>query len=274
MGFGMSGGQPVDGLIGFEVLSRFITTFDYGKNQVVLQLPDNAQTGGADVIPFVLDGRQPQYACTLDGISSQCTLDTGSRSSISLMSPFMAAHPQVIPQNTSAVGINGFGFGGPAMGKLGRLQSYGMGKYTLQDVVADFTTQEKGALAAPAVAANVGGGIWKRFALTLDYYKQTMALTPNSAYDTPDTYERAGLFLLNRGGKYIVIDSRPGTAAAKAGIVKGDTITTIDGKPASSMSLQAVRQLFFQAPGTIIHMGLTAKDGTERTVNLVLTNFV
>ena len=39
MGFGISGGQPVDGLIGFEVLSRFISTFDYGKSRIVLQMP-------------------------------------------------------------------------------------------------------------------------------------------------------------------------------------------------------------------------------------------
>jgi hypothetical protein len=276
LGFGMSGGQPVDGLIGFEVLSRFVTTFDYGAGRVVLRMPGTnlPGSGGADVVPFVLDGRQPQFACTIEAIASQCTLDTGARDSISLMAPFIAAHPQVVPATLSAVGVTGFGFGGPAFGKLGRLRTVGFGTFTLPDVVADFTTQEKGAFAAPFVAANIGGNIWRRFTLTLDYGKQTMTLTPNGAFDGPDVYERAGLFLLNRAGKYVVLDARPGAPAAQAGIVKGDTIDSIDGKPASSMSLAAVRELFFGPPGTVLHFVLTAKDGTKRSVAVTLRDFV
>ncbi|HEY1655527.1 MAG TPA: aspartyl protease family protein, partial [Candidatus Tumulicola sp.] len=274
MGFGMSSGQPVDGLIGFEVLSRFVTTFDYGHNRVVLQMPGAGAPAGADVLPFVLDGRQPQFACGIDGIAAQCTVDTGARDSITLMGPFMAAHPQVVPKTLTAAGVTGFGFGGPSFGKLGRIGSVSFGSFTLPQVVGDFTTQEKGAFAVPFVAANVGGGIWKRFALTLDYGKQTMALVANDSLNKPDVYERAGLFLLNRGGKYVVLDARPGTPAAQAGIVKGDVIATIDGKAASSMTLQAVRELFFGQPGTVLHLGLIGKDGTQRTVALTLQDFV
>lgn len=275
MGFGMSAGRPVDGLIGFEVLSRFVTTFDYGNNRVVLAMPGTAApANGAHVVPFVLDGRQPQFGCDIDGIAAQCTVDTGARDSITLMGPFMAAHPQVVPKTLTAAGVNGFGFGGPALGRLGRLGSLAFASYTLPGVVADFTTQEKGAFAVPFVAANVGGGIWKRFALTLDYGKQTMALVANAAFDRRDEYERAGVFLLNRGGKYLVLDVRPGTPAAQAGIVKGDTIETIDGKPASDMSLQALRELFFGQPGTVVHLGLAGKDGTQRNVTLTLQDFV
>jgi Aspartyl protease/PDZ domain len=275
LGFGMSAGQPVDGLIGFEVLSRFVTTFDYGTNRVVLAMPGTAApASGAHVVPFVLDGRQPQFGCDIDGIGAQCTVDTGARDSITLMGPFTNAHPQVVPKTLTAVGVNGFGVGGPSLGRLGRLGSLAFASYTMPGVVADFTTQEKGAFAVPFVAANVGGGIWKRFALTLDYQKQTMALVANAGFDRRDVYERAGLFLLNRGGKYVVLDARPGTPAAQAGIVKGDTVVTIDGKPASDMSLQAVRQLFFGEPGTVLHLGLTGKDGAQRNVTLTLQDFV
>ena len=42
-GFGMSSGKPVDGLIGFEVLARFLTTFDYANGRVVLRTPSASQ---------------------------------------------------------------------------------------------------------------------------------------------------------------------------------------------------------------------------------------
>jgi hypothetical protein len=274
MGFGVGAGQKVDGLIGFEVLSRFITTFDYGARTVTLALPGTPQPPGADIVHFVLDGRQPQFPCRLDTVAAQCTLDTGSRDSITLLSPFIAAHPQVMPAKLSAVGVDGFGLGGPELGSLGRLRSLKIGSFTLNDVVADYTAQKKGAFAAPFVAANVGGGIWKRFTMTLDYRAQTMALVPNAALDTPDQYEHAGLFLIDEGGKYVVIDARPKTPAAAAGIVRGDIITSVDGTPASSMTLQQLRERFLEPPGTLLHLGVANKAGVTRTVDLTLRDWI
>ncbi|MBV8244833.1 MAG: aspartyl protease family protein [Candidatus Eremiobacteraeota bacterium] len=274
-GFGISGGQRVDGLIGFEMLARFVTTFDYANGRVIFQMPDGASApAGGQSLPFVLDGRQPQFACTIDGVSDQCTLDTGARDSMTFYGPFLAAHPTVVPKTLTAPGVNGFGFGGPAMGRLGRVASLQIGTMTLKDVVGDYTTQDKGAFAMPFLAANVGGNVWRRFTLTLDYGTQTMTLAPNAAFDQPDVYERAGLFLINRNGKYTVLDARPGTAAAQAGIVRGDVIDSIDGKSTSDMSLQQVRQTFFGAPGTALRLVLTGKDGAQRTVTLTLRDFV
>ena len=276
MGFGLSSGRPVDGLIGFEVLSRFITTFDYAGKSVTLAMPGNAPAApsASKTSPFVLDGRQPQFACGIDGVDTQCTLDTGARDSITLFGPFLTAHPQVVPATLSGVGVTGFGFGGPAFGKLGRIASVAFGGFTLPEVIGDFTTQTKGAFAAPFIAANVGGNLFRRFTLTLDYAKQTMTLTPNAAFGERDTYERAGLFLLNRDGKYLVLDARPGTPAADAGLVKGDTIVSVDGKPAAGMTLQQVRELFYGVPGTAIRMTVTGKDGTSRDVIVTLRDYV
>ncbi|HTA39300.1 MAG TPA: aspartyl protease family protein [Candidatus Acidoferrales bacterium] len=273
-GFGITAGQQVDGLIGFEVLARFVTTFDYGANKVVFTMPGAPPPAGADVIPFVLDGKQPQFACSIDSVATQCSLDTGARDSITLLSPFVAAHPQVVPPIVSAEGVNGFGLGGPAMGKLGRIARLGIGDYTLENVVADFSTQTKGAFASPFTAANVGGGVWKRFALTLDYDTLKMALVPNDQFKEQDFYERAGLFLISRDGAITVLDSRAGTPAAQAGIVKGDTIATIDGKATSSMTLQDIRKLFSGTPGTALQVGLIAKDGSKRTVTVTLRDYI
>ncbi len=273
-GFGITAGQQVDGLIGFEVLARFVTTFDYGANRVILAMPGAQPPAGSDIIPFVMDSKQPQFACSIDSIATQCSLDTGARDSITLMSPFVANHPQIVPAIVSAEGVNGFGFGGPAMGKLGRIARLGIGDYTLENIIADFSTQKEGAFASPFTAANVGGGIWKRVSLTLDYNTLKMALLPNDQFKDQDFYERAGLFLINRNGTITVFDSRPGTPAAQAGIVKGDTIATIDGKATSSMSLQDVRKLFSGAPGTALQVGLTAKDGSKRTVTVNLRDYI
>jgi predicted metalloprotease with PDZ domain len=149
-----------------------------------------------------------------------------------------------------------------------------VGPFTLSGVVADFTSDENGTMALPFVAGNVGGNIWRRFALTLDYNKLSMTLVPNDEYLAPDVYERAGLFLVNRDGKYVVLDARPGAAAVAAGIAKGDIIESINGVQAATMSLQAVRNLFLNAPGTRLTLGLINKDGIRRNATLTLRDLV
>jgi hypothetical protein len=274
-GFGVSAGRPVDGLIGWEVLARFVTTFDYAGNQVTLSMPGSAPAiENGHVVPFVFYGTQPQIACTIDGIAGECTIDTGARDTITFMTPFVAAHPQIVPAVMTAEGVDGFGFGGAALGKLGRVASVGIDDIQLTNLVGDFSTQKAGALAAPFVAANIGGNLLRRFTVTFDYGKGTMTLVPNATLSEADAYERSGLFLIRRAGSIVVVDSRAGTPAANAGIGKGDVIVSLNGSPASGMSLADVRTAFAQPAGTVVTLLVTGKDGAQRTVKLTLADYV
>lgn len=275
MGFGVSAGRSVDGLIGWEVLARYVTTFDYANKQVVLTMPGSAQPpANGHVVPFVFYGTQPQIACTIDSIPAECTIDTGARDTITFMAPFMKEHPQIVPTTLTEVGVNGFGFGGPALGRLGRVQTIGIDDLQFENLVGDFTTQTAGALAAPFVGANIGGNLLRRFTVTFDYNNGTMTLVPNSDYSAPDAYERSGLFMIKHGGGIVVIDSRPGTPAAKAGIVKGDTIVSVNGTPANQMLLSDIRGVLAQPAGTVVTLQVAAKDGMTRTVKLVLADYI
>ena len=107
---GMAHGMPMDGVIGYEVLSRFVTTFDYGNKKVVFHMPGSyTSPPDATVIPIVQYGTQPQFACSIDDVPTTCTLDTGARDSISLFKPFVESHPSAVPATLSAPGANGFG---------------------------------------------------------------------------------------------------------------------------------------------------------------------
>jgi hypothetical protein len=275
MGFGVSAGRPVDGLIGWEVLARYVTTFDYAGQTVTLSLPGSATApADAHVVPFILYGTQPQIACTIDGIPAECAIDTGARDTITFMAPFAAAHPQIVPTALSAPGINGFGVGGPSIGRLGRVASIGIDDFTLTNLVADYSSQAQGAFAAPFVGASIGGNLLRRFTVTFDYMAGTMALVPNEALNEPDVYERSGLFLIRRAGVTVVADSRPGTPAASAGIAKGDAIASVDGSPTSGMSLSQIREIFSQAAGTVVTLQVTSKTGEQRTVKVTLADYV
>lgn len=270
---GRAHGMPMDGVIGYEVLSRFVTTFEYANRKVVFHMPGSyTRPPGATVIPIVQYGTQPQFACSIDGVPTTCALDTGARQSISLFSPFIRAHPSIVPATLTAPGVNGFGVGGPAIGRLGRLQTLSFGGLTLHDLVGDYTTQTKGALAMPFMGgANVGGGVWKRFTMTLDYRQRTMTLTPNRDFAMRDHWDRSGVYLVNKGA-ITVVGVRPGTPAARAGLTKGDVIMSVNGS--SGLSLRGVRDLFLSAPGTVEHLVIKSTDGKLRDVDLTLADYV
>jgi len=271
-GFGVGASAPVDGLIGAEVLARFVTVFDYAHKRVVFELPGAVAQGTS--IPFVFDGTQPEIPCAIDSIAGQCTIDTGSRSSLDLLAPFSAANPTVVPAGATAPGLNGFGVGGGDVGRLGRVTSVQIGPYDLKNLVAGFSTATAGAFAVPGIEANIGGGALARFTVTFDYVRQTMSLEPNAAFAVTDSNERAGLFLINQGG-LVVAAVRPGTPAADAGIVRGDVIAGVDGIPSDRLTLGSARASFRRASGTKLVLQILSKGASApHAVTLTLRDYV
>ncbi|MBV9277758.1 MAG: aspartyl protease family protein [Candidatus Eremiobacteraeota bacterium] len=269
--FGVSTGMHVDGLIGSEVLSRFITTFDYANRQITFALRGSQTTQLSNPIDFAFNGDTPQIRATLDGIPGWFTVDTGARGSLSLDAPFVRSHPSIVPPASAPTGTLGFGVGGGAIGRLGRVRELEIGGFTIANPVAAFTMTSQGAFAASDIVGNIGGAIWKRFAVTFDYPDQRIGLRPNADFTARDTYDRSGLFLIQNNGAVVVYDVLSDTPAAALGIKRGDIITAIDEKP---RSLQDAREMFRAAAGTRLTLSVKAASGAARNVDLVLTDYV
>ncbi|HWG00020.1 MAG TPA: aspartyl protease family protein [Steroidobacteraceae bacterium] len=269
---GMAHGIPMDGVVGYEVLSRFITTFDYGNGRIVLRMPGSyAPPADAAVVPIALYGTQPQFACGIDGVPTTCTLDTGATQSLQLFMPFIAAHPGVVPARLTAPGVSGFGVGGATIGRLGRVQTLSLGGLTLHDLIAEYPTRGEGAFAMPFIGANVGGAVWKRFTVTLDYHPLTMTLIPDAQFHAPDHWDRSGVYLIDNGA-ITILGVRPGTPAARAGLAPGDVITAVDGS--STLSLRRVRAAFRGEPGTVVHVLVKSKHGAAHAVDVTLAGYI
>jgi len=269
--FGIAEGAPLDGVIGYEVLSRFVTTFDYANKKIVFHAPGSyTPPPGATVIPIVQYGTQPQFSCGVNNVQTTCALDTGARGAISLFKPFAEAHASVVPARLTEPGVNGFGVGGPDIGRLGRV-TLSFGGLTLRDLAGDYPAQDGGGFALPFMGANVGGEVWRRFTMTLDYRQLTMTLTPNMDFDKRDHWDRSGVFLVNTGA-ITIFDVRPGTPAAKAGLAKGDVITSVN--KSSTLSLSEVRNLFRGEPGTMLHLLVKSKDGATHAIDLTLADYI
>ena len=276
----LDGLQPVegvahDGLIGFEMFRRFCVTVDYARRMLTLTDPAKFQPpADAQVVSFELADRIPIVSATLDGMPVRLSVDTGSRASLSLDSPFVQKNDLVTRYAASPESVTGWGVGGPARGRMARGGVLMLGNVAVRDLVLDLFTGDKGALANPDLSGNLGAGVLKRFTVSFDYDAKKMYLTPNADFAKPDTYDRSGMWLLADGDALKVAAVFPGGPAEKAGIKVGDRIAKLGGEEIAHRSLPEWRVRLRELPvGTRVAATVRAPTG-DRSMTLVLADLV
>ncbi len=266
-------GVTFDGLVGYELFRRFGVTIDYAARTLELAEPERfVPPANAHAVPFVFNERIPIVQGTLDGVPGRFSLDTGSRVSLSLHSPFVREHGLVKRYAARDEGIMGWGVGGPSRGLPVRFGTLVLGDLAINGVAGDLYTGDKGAFATPDISGNLGGGVFKRFTLAFDYTKRTVYFAPNALFGQADAYDRSGLFLLGEGNALRIADVTAHSAGAKAGLRADDRILSIDGETIATRTLDAWRTLLRETPtGTRLKIEV-ARAGAVTTRELVLAD--
>jgi len=268
-------GVDIPGLIGYEVFKRFVVKVDYEHNILTLTVPSAfAYQGNGTKLPFVFNAHIPQVDGSIDGIAGKFDIDTGSRSSLDIMKPFVEKHDLVAKYNAKIEAVTGFGVGGAARSLLARAQVLQLGSVEVHNPVTELSVQEKGAFISPYVAGNVGAGVLKRFNITFDYAHQELILEPNTNYGKPDVFDRSGMWVNQGAGAFEVMDVTAGGPAAAAGIKVGDKIVAVDGQAAAQITLPDLRKRFkSESAGTKVRLAVKSGD-QQRDVELVLKDLV
>lgn len=268
-------GVDLDGLVGFEMFRRFRVTIDYQKH--VLTLTDPAKftpPAGAKVVPFEMSERIPIVSGTLDGVPVRLSIDTGSRVSLTMHSPFVKEHDLIARYAAAPETVTGWGVGGPSRGRPARLGTLQLGDVAIVDVASDFYTGNKGAFADPDLSGNLGGGLLRRFTVAFDYDAKKMYLVPNKDFARPDPFDRSGLWLFRDGKALKVVAVAPGSPAEKAGIAVDDRIEKIDGEAVAKRRLSEWRGRLRELPaGTRLKLA-THRGDAARDAVLVLANAI
>jgi aspartyl protease/PDZ domain-containing protein len=268
-------GIQINGLIGYEVFKRFVAKVDYEHHLITLTLPSAfAYKGEGTVVPFQFNAHIPQVDGAIDGIEGKFDIDTGSRSSLTVLGPFAEKHDLAAHFGTKVEAVTGWGVGGAARGLVARAKVLRLGKVEIHDPLAELSLQKKGSFVSPYVAGNVGAGVLKRFNITFDYPHQQLIFERNANYDKPDVFDRSGMWLNRSGESFEVMDVIAGGPAAAAGLKVGDKILAIDGHTAGQLSLPAVRQQFKSQPaGTKVRLAIQSGE-QKRDAELVLKDLV
>ena len=132
-------GRAVDGLLGSDVLSRFITEIDYENRRIYLHNPQGDTYIRADEpISFTTDDNTPYVRARVvmpDGrsIEGKFQIDTGAVRSLDLNSPFVQKNlVDMSPPNTIEP-LNSSSLGGEVKQRIGRVSGLQVGRWSLCD---------------------------------------------------------------------------------------------------------------------------------------------
>jgi hypothetical protein len=272
--FAAAEGPGIDGIIGRSIIGSGVTVFDYAARTLTFDAGDAAMGYGATVLPVATINGEPNVPCTVGDVAGSCAIDTGSRLNVTVLAPFAKQFPAIVPASLSAIGVDGYGIGGAAYGRLGRLARLTFGSLSLTGIIADFSVQKSGAFASSRTAANVGGGMLRRFTVAFDLAHRKISLRPNADFDAPQEADRSGLFLIARDDAVAVLDVRPRTPAERAGIVAGDRIVGAQGEPLRPQALPRLRALLEGPADTHVALEIARAGESTRTIDLRLGDYL
>jgi hypothetical protein len=263
--------EPVAGLIGYEVLRRFVVRVDYHRRELTLSLPtDKTQDLRGEMLPLLFNSRFCYVKASIDGVPGYFGIDTGDEAAITLFKSFYTAHhfPIELP------GIKGFqgGVGGTSSTLLTRIASLSLGRFTLMRPLTELHFATGGAFASTLLGGNLGSQVFRNFIMTFDYPHRALYLRKSPDFGYPMSYDRTGVHLdLSARGEIVVKEVNEGSPAALAGLRPGDRLVAIDRRRVEGQAYSTVEDWFAPLAGQKLdveilrggqrkHFTITAKE--------------
>ena len=191
-------GFEFHGVIGYDFINQFVIEIDYLNQHMNLYDPRSYTYRGKEKpIPLLFDGegRIPfvQMKIVLEGrapFPAKLELDTGADGTFIVTSSFVKKH-RLLAAMPDAVQDRGVGVGGEQRRLLGQVKAAHLGRFIFKDPPLALELDEgAGAKAKDGV---IGGEIFRRFKVILDYRHRRMILEPNNSFNDPYKLEQADL---------------------------------------------------------------------------------
>ncbi len=266
----------VDGFLGLEVVEKYVVRHDYLKKELTFyRFEDFSYSGGGQSIPFERVGNIPVISATFDGIDGRFGVDTGARSALILYGPFVAKNQIAEKYQAKVQGVSGWGIGGPVRSYMVRSQSLQIGQFELRGLIARLSLNKSGVTATSSKAGLIGPDVLKQFNFICDYQRHRLIFEKNSNFGLRDSWDRAGVWLAQKGDAFEVFDVVAGGPADEARLKVGDQVLAVDGKSAASLSLNEIRDRWKTVePGTVVNLQVQDSAGARRETRMVLRDLV
>lgn len=261
--------RDLAGVVGYDVISRFICAIDYDAGTLTLHDPKSWTYQGREApLPMIMNGAVPGLRGRLDGrYEGVFRIDVGSSSTVDLHTPFVRQHG-LASRLRHSLPISGAGFAGSFHSTLGRLKRMELGPYGWDDPIVLLSSATEGAFASEEFAGNIGNRLLERFRVTLDYEHRHIYLEPGKRYRERDILTRTGLMLGWYGDHVSALSVLPGSPAAKAGLREGERVTALDGKPILEWDVRALERRLEDGPDGGRFTLTVEREGAPRVLSV------
>ncbi|MBN2056739.1 aspartyl protease family protein, partial [bacterium] len=266
-------GERVDGVIGYDLFTRFVVKIDYAA-QLVSVIPSSRFTydGPGTVLPAELTMNMMHIPCTIEGHAGSLRVDTGSNGSLHLHAPFVLEFG-LHQDDRRRLQVRALGVGGKSELYTSRIGELTIGPYRFTNLLGEMASDTGNALSVSNSLATVGAQILSKFTVYFDYPGNRLILEPNKNFDDPIPFNRAGLSLVMENGRPVIRDIVPESPAAGVDILPGDILLAIDGTDGDNLGLFGVRALMRGDPGTRLKFRLE-REGKKIKRKLVLADYI
>lgn len=247
-------GMPIDGVIGWEILSQYAVGLDYDTMRI--EIYNNKRFDynlGDSGYPLEVQGTTIFTNVTVafksgNNFTGKVLVDTGSGGTISFNTPFteendlLAEMDTYYEQETQSLSTESSHIYTTMLANLN------ISDYKFSAVPAIIAIAETGALSWSGPMGILGNGVLKRFNVFIDLQQKMMSLEPNQLYHEAFEVNCSGVELVTDDTfqKVIVDCVHMGSPAEEAGLKVGDEIVQIDGVNASFFKLPQIRSMLSQ----------------------------
>jgi hypothetical protein len=270
-------GHRMDGILGFDFLSRFVVAIDYVKQELRLYDPGTFQyQGSGTTLPVTFFGNHPHVVGELrlaDGtkIPARMIVDVGSGGSLSLTKPLVDENHLLDRVGPTVRRYGGGGVGGASWSNVGRIAGLRLGTLELAEPTTTLFGDSAGVFSSRGTwVGNIGGEILRRFTVFFDYKHNRMILEPHAGTNETFEADMSGInFVMDDSLRTLIVDSVvPDSPAGAAGVVARDTVTAIDGRPSTAAELRELRKRFKHSGERV---SLTIRHGGETKTVVIVT---
>jgi len=180
-------------------INEFVVEIDYQNKIMNLYNPRTyAYSGKGEVIPLLLAGRRTPlirtritFAGRTATVIANLEVDTGADGTIVINNPFFRKY-KLLATLTKTAQASGVGAGGEEKRLVSRVKTVRLGKLIISNPPVAFSIDAEESGEGENNNGIIGGEIFRRFKVILDYYHKQMILEPNKGFGEPYEIETDG----------------------------------------------------------------------------------
>ncbi len=247
-------GTPIDGVIGWEILSQYAVRIDY--DTMLIEIYDNNKFEydlGLSSCPIEVRGTVIFTNVTVafesgNTFTGNVIVDTGSGNTFSFNTPFtqenelLAEMETYYERETQSLSTE------TAHIYTTMLAELNIGEYEFFTLPVNMAIAEAGALSWSGPMGILGNGVLKHFNVFIDVQQEMMSLEPNRLYHDQFDINCSGLELVTDDAfQRVIIDHvYAGSPAEEAGLEVGDEIVQLNGANVSAFQLPQIKSVLSQ----------------------------